>query len=103
AHEAWLARDEDAVLLVAQADGLCRNAPSAGTGSAARRRGSNDAIWFISLRLVVRRRPAIALPGIRLPFSRFLVAKRHDLCAEACLDQLGVRSRQGVLGGQAAL
>jgi hypothetical protein len=38
-----------------------------------------------------------------LPFSRFLVAKRHDLCAEACFDQLGVRSRKGVLGGQAAL
>ena len=103
AHEAWLVRDEDAVLLVAQADGLCRKAGLAGTGSAARGRGSNDAIWFTSLRFVIWRRPALALPSLRLPFSRFLAAKRHDLCAEACLDQLGVRSHQGVLGGQAAL
>jgi hypothetical protein len=44
----------------------------------------------------------MALPSFRLPFSRFLVAKRHDLGAEACLDQSGVRSRKGVLGGKAA-
>src|SRR5688572_4621240 len=81
AHQAWLARDEGAVLLVAQADGLCHQAGSARTGSAAKGRGRNHAIWFTSLRLVIRRRPALALPSFRLPFSRFLVAKRHDLCA----------------------
>ena len=95
-------RDEDSVLLVAQADGLFRNAPSAGTGSATRRRGGNDAIGLTSSRLVIRLPPAIVLPGIGLPVSWFLVAKCHDLCAEACFDQSGVRTRKGVLGGQAA-
>ena len=76
--------------------------------AAAEGRGSNYAIGFTSLRLVIgqdrlRRRPTVILPSFGLPFSRFLVAKRHDLCAEACLDQLGVRSRKGILGGQAAL
>ena len=106
ADQARLARHELAVLLVAQADGLCRKAGSAGSSSAAGGRGRNYAIWFTSLRLTIRQdrlRAPLALPSSWPPVRRLAVAKRHNLCAEACLDQLGVSSRKGVLGGQAAL
>ena len=58
AHQAWLARDEGAVLLVAQADDLCLQAGSPGSRSVAM---GSDAIWFTSSSITFRGSKAITI------------------------------------------
>ena len=108
ANNAGMGRHEPAVLLVAQADGLCGNAATAGT------EGVGDT-WNLLVGLRPLRRYSVVGPGrggrrliwildVRRELLRgHLITHRTDLRSEACLDQLSVRSREGVLGGQAAL
>ena len=103
-YEARLAGDKLAVILVAQTDGLWRNAATASVDVRSGCRGRRIVSWIVDPGITFGRDDLRAgLDGLLRPAIKLLVAERRDLGAEANFDRLRVGGCEGVLTREAAV